>query len=475
LTLRGYAAGMTIAQRAVIMLCVPAWVGFAAAQTPPTTSPNSEVRRHIDAFVAALTSGHPDAFEAMALEHCTPAFRERRTAADRAQLLARLRTDFGTMRVQSIRHTGEGVEVQITGSTSLQGRVMLTLEQQPAGRIDRFGIDVEAGRSPREASSSPPPTLSRDMDDAALAAALDRHLSALSASGDFAGVVLVARGGRTPFVRGYGEADRENHVANAPGTRFNIGSINKSFTTVAITKLIGAGRLKLTDTLGTLLPDHPNADAREATVQQLLEHQGGVADFFGPDFANMPKDTLRSNRDYYRLVASKPLTFAPGTSRRYCNGCFIVLGEIIARVSGLSYEDYILQHVFGPAGMTSAAFLGPEPGRPDVARGYTRRSAAGPDLRPNASMVGARGSAAGGAYATAGDLLAYVQALRGHRLLTAEQTASVASGSFGIAGGAPGLNAVIQADDDTVVIVLANLDPPHAEQLGGAIAKQLSR
>jgi hypothetical protein len=91
-------------------------------------------------------------------------------------------------------------------------------------------------------------------------------------------------------------------------------------------------------------------------------------------------------------------------------------------------------------------------------------------------MFGARGSAAGGAYATAGDLLAFVEALRAHRLLTPEQTATVVrGGGLGIAGGAPGLNAAIEANGDLVVIVLANLDPPAAEQLGAAIARQLAR
>jgi CubicO group peptidase (beta-lactamase class C family) len=466
-------AGMRIGHRPAITLCLLAWVGIVSAQAPSST-PDPEVRRRVDAFFEALASGQPATFEAMARDHCTPAFIERRTPADRAQMLQRLRGDFGSMRLEAVRRTDDGVELTIHGSTGVQGRLLLTLEPQPPGRIDRFGIEVEAGGG-RELPAVPLPPITRDTTDAALAPALDGYLSSLAANGQFSGVVLVSRAGRTAFARAYGEADRDTHVANALTTRFNIGSINKSFTAVAIARLVGEGTLKLTDTVGLLLPDHPGADARAATVQQLLDHQGGIADFFGPAFEAAPKDALRSNRDYYRLVASQPLTFAPGTSRRYCNGCYIVLGEIIAQVSGRPYEDYIAEHVFRPAGMKGAGFLGQEPPQADVAQGYTRRSAAGTDLRRNAQMVGARGNAAGGAYATAGDLLAYVEALRAHRLLTPAQTASVmGGGGLGIAGGAPGLNAVIEANGDLVVIVLANLDPPTAEQLGTAIARQLT-
>jgi CubicO group peptidase (beta-lactamase class C family) len=464
---------MRIGHRFATTLGLLAWVGIVSAQVPPAT-PDPEVRRRTDAFFEALASGQSATFETMAREHCTPAFLVRRTPADRAQMLARLRDDFGAMRLDAVSRTDDGVELAIVGSTGMHGRLRLVLEPKAPGRIDRFGIEVDAGGD-REPPAGPPPPITRDMTDAALQPALDGYLSSLTASGQFAGVVLVSRAGRTAFARAYGEANRETHVANALTTRFNIGSINKSFTAVAIARLVGEGSLKLTDTIGMRLPDHPNADAHGATVQQLLDHQGGIADIFGPAFEAAPKDTLRSNHDYYRLVASQPLTFAPGTNRRYCNGCYVVLGEIIARVSGRPYEEYIGEHVFRPAGMTTAGFLGPEPPQADVARGYTRGQGAASDLRSNASMHGARGSAAGGAYATAGDLLAYVEAVRAHRLLKPEQTARVMrDGGLGIAGGAPGLNAAIEASGDVVVIALANLDPPAAEQVGLAIARQLT-
>ena len=319
------------------------------------------------------------------------------------------------------------------------------------------------------------------MTPAELQQGLDAYLAPLVASDAFSGVVLVAKSGEPVYEKAFGPADREHKAANRVDTRFNIGSINKIFTKTAVAQLVSQGKLKLSDTLGALLPDYPNAETKSATVDQLLSHQGGVADFFGPVFDKASKDQFRSNADYYRLVASQPPLFAPGARRQYCNGCYIVLGAIVAKVSGVAYEDYIAAHVYTPAGMTTA---GPT-GQP-AAVGYTRRAPGGDGpLRSNVSMHGVSGSAAGGGYATARDLLNFEAALRAGRLADPTQTAWLlqvdqvtpgrSEGGLGIAGGAPGLNGILESSKTWTVVVLANLDPPAAQQLGVAIHRQLSR
>src|SRR6202008_1188245 len=94
-----------------------------------------------------------------------------------------------------------------------------------------------------------------------------------------------------------------------------------------------------------------------ATVQQLLSHEGGVADIFRPAFRDLPTNTLDGNHAYYAFVSQQPPTFAPGAQREYCNGCYVVLGEMIERIAGQRYEDYIAENVFAPAGMTHSGFL----------------------------------------------------------------------------------------------------------------------
>jgi len=437
-------------------------------------------KARVDAFFAALSAGDPARFEAMAQANFDPAMLARRTPEDRRQMVERVKADFGQMRLTSVERRPDGpVQLKVSGSTGLRGTIELTLGPAPDERIMRMGIQVgEAG----EAGDQPkPPDINGRMDAAALAEGLDAYLAPRAASGEFSGVVLVAREGVPVYEKAFGLADRAESRPNTSSTRFSIGSINKIFTKTAVAQLVSKGAMKLSDTLGALLPDYPNATSRSATVEQLLEHQAGISDFFGPAFTAAAKDQFRSNADYYRFVGSQPPAFAPGARREYCNGCYIVLGAIVEKVSGMPYEDYIAKHVYGPAGMTAAG-----PTANGAAVGYTRRGGAGEGPpRDNRSMHGVSGSAAGGGYATARDLLAFDQALREGKLADPAATARLlqvgavtpgrSDGSLGIAGGAPGLNGILESSREWTVVVLANLDPPAAQQLGVAIHRQLSQ
>ncbi len=133
----------------------------------------------------------------------------------------------------------------------------------------------------------------------------------------------------------------------------------------------------------------------------------------------------------------------------------------------MPYEKYVAENVFSRAEMTSTGY--PRSDRPeaDIALGYTRR---GGDtaLRNNIAMHGVTGSAAGGGYSTALDLLTYAKAVRAGRFPGVEP-------GIGAAGGAPGINAVLETRGEWVVIVLTNFDPPTGERIGIAIADALER
>jgi CubicO group peptidase (beta-lactamase class C family) len=436
-------------------------------------------KQRVDAFFAALSAGDPAGFEAMAKANFDPAMLARRTPEDRRQMVERVKSDFGRMRLVSADRRDNGpVLLKVSGATGLQATIEITLGPPPDERIMRVAIELgEAGGG--EPAEPAPPEINGRMDPQALAAGLDAYLAPLVASGEFSGVVLLAKQGVPVYEKAFGQADRAQGTANTVSTRFNIGSINKIFTKTAILQLVSRNALKLSDTIGTLLPDYPNETSRAATVAQLLEHQGGIADFFGPAFAAAPKDQFRSNADYYRFVSSLPPAFAPGARREYCNGCYIVLGAIIEKVSGMPYETYVARHVYSPAAMTTAGPLGT-----GAAVGYTRRDGAGEGPpRDNRTMHGVSGSAAGGGYATARDLLVFDEALRQGKLADKAATAQLlqvadvtpgrSEGSLGIAGGAAGLNAILESSRDWTVVVLANLDPPAARRLGVAIHRQL--
>ena len=296
-----------------------------------------------------------------------------------------------------------------------------------------------------------------------------RSLDSLVALDQFPGVVVLAKGGTPVFQRAYGMADREAKRLNTLETAFNLGSINKLFTATAIRQLVAAGKIDLDSTLARYLPDYPNHDiARRVTIRQLMEFRSGIGgDIFGVPAGGHRHD-VRHNRDYLPLFAPEAPLFEPGTQRRYSNAGYVVLGLVVEKVSGEDYYEYVRRHIYEPAGMQRTAHFPVDSLPPNTAVGYTRggdNAPASAPLTPNKELLPGRGSAAGGGYSTAQDLLRLLDAIRAHRL-----TGAPPSG-LGVAGGAPGLTGVIEGalPGGYDVIVLANLDPPAAERVARLI------
>lgn len=312
------------------------------------------------------------------------------------------------------------------------------------------------------------------LDQPTLVARLGAALDSLARREEFSGVVVLARGGAPIFERAYGDADRDAHRPNRIDTGFNLGSINKVFTATAIRQLAAAGKLDLDSTLGKYWPDYPNADvARKVTIRQILQMRSGIGgNIFGVPAGGKRHD-VRDNRDYLPLFAKEPLHFEPGTRQEYSNAGFVVLGLLVERLSGETYYDYVRKHIFEPAGMTRTGSWPVDSLPPNTAIGYTSRRSYGDlmqlPLHRNTELLPGRGSSAGGGYSTAQDLLRFLQALR---------AGSIPGGppaGLGVAGGALGLNAVLEGDlpGGYDLVVLANLDPPAAETVSVLVRRWL--
>lgn len=231
----------------------------------------------------------------------------------------------------------------------------------------------------------------------------------------FSGVVLVARRGKPLFSHAYGLANRSYDVPNTLAMRFNLASITKMFTAVAVAQLVEAGKLSYDDPVGKIIPDYPNADvAKRVTVHHLLSHTSGIIDVRSPAEENAPMG--RTIAEGLSVFVNEPLSFPPGERFSYSNSGFILLGRIVEKASGQDYYDYVREHVFRPAGMTQSGFLRMDVPNHNVASGY----ADGPDgtRRDNIFALGLRGSPAGGAYATAGDMDRFARALMDGRLVS---------------------------------------------------------
>jgi D-alanyl-D-alanine carboxypeptidase len=456
------------------------------AVAQPAAEVSAATRTAVERLVAVLSAGDPEAFERFAQESFSPAMLARRTPDDRRQFVNRVHGDLGRLQLLEIVPAGpSAVEAKVRSAANpgLTATFVVEMEPAPPHRIASLGMDVSQGGGDEPKTQLPPlPAIAGVREPQALAALLDPYLQGLAAADRLSGNVLVAFAGAPIYTASFGLADRERSVANDASTRFNIASIGKKLTHVAVAQLLAQGKLALDDVIGEHLPEHPNREAAEkATIAHLLDHRAGIADMFRLPPAPQPP---RANRDWYAIVAPAPLDFPPGTANRYCNGCYVVLGEIIAAVSGMPYEEYVAKHVVGPAGMTATAFLGFGEGAPGQAVPYTRTPEG---LRPPGLRPGMRGSGAGGVYASAADLLAFDNALRAYRLTDRERTAWLlgsegeevapgrAAGGMSAAGGSPGTSAVLEGDGRWTVVVLTNRDPRFGEDLGVALARALSQ
>jgi CubicO group peptidase (beta-lactamase class C family) len=240
-----------------------------------------------------------------------------------------------------------------------------------------------------------------------LGTALDSSLTRFAAYG-FSGTVLVMRQNRIVLLKGYGLADVERGVPNRAVTRYEMNSMTKMFTGVAILQLVASGRLGLNDPVERHLGPFPPGK-QGATVAHLTTHTSGLI-VAGTNLAGDTRD------DFVRDVKRTPRESPPGTQYRYTNAGFSLLAALIEMGSGETYEQYLRRHEFTPAGMGTAIFRNEVPRNDSLfARGYVgtpARLEAGP---PNPYIWGTIG--AGGVWSTVGDMYRWLIALKEHRVL----------------------------------------------------------
>lgn len=182
----------------------------------------------------------------------------------------------------------------------------------------------------------------------------------MKARGIPGGALAVVQDRRLVYARGYGWADREKKIPVALDSLFRIASISKPFTAVAVLQLAEQGRLKLHDRVFELLSQKADGRLREITIRQLLQHTGGWdrGKSFDPMFRSKAiAETLgvacpAGPDAIIRYMLGQPLQFDPGTHYAYSNYGYCVLGRVIEKISGMSYEAFVKERVLAPAGIT---------------------------------------------------------------------------------------------------------------------------
>ncbi|MEW6208334.1 MAG: serine hydrolase domain-containing protein [Acidobacteriota bacterium] len=195
-----------------------------------------------------------------------------------------------------------------------------------------------------------------------IGAKIDRYLTQAAAFG-FSGSALVAKDGRILLNKGYGFADRKRRLEMTADTVMETGSVTKQFTAAAIMKLEMMGKLKTEDPISKYLDQVPE-DKAQVTIHHLLTHTAGFPEYSGGDYAVSPRDeTIR------RILATR-LRNEPGKTYAYSNAGYSALAAIVEKVSGQSYESFLSEHFFKPAGMTSTGYVMPKWNKDALPHGY---------------------------------------------------------------------------------------------------------
>ena len=249
-------------------------------------------------------------------------------------------------------------------------------------------------------------------------AAIDQLLSTFKADGPGA-AVLVAQKGKIIYQKAVGMADIELGVPLRTDHVFRIGSVSKQFTAMAILQLMEQGKLSLEDDITKFIPDYPTT-GKHITVEHLLTHTSGIKSYTDmkewDDMTRRKDFTPGELVDYFK---NQPMDFEPGTKWQYNNSGYILLGFIIEKVSGITYQEYIIKNMFQPLGMTHSYYGDVKPLIKNRANGYSQSDVSG--TYANAEYLSmTQPYAAGSLLSTVEDLYTWTKALHNGKVVKSE-------------------------------------------------------
>ncbi|MEE8404076.1 MAG: serine hydrolase domain-containing protein [candidate division Zixibacteria bacterium] len=438
----------------------------------------AQLKQIAEGIVESLNSGDSDQRGRFLKKHYVNA--DSASAIERWQgHLGRFSQELGEVKIHSIdvsdpAHLQLLIKTTNPRSISMWKNLVVHMDSQRPEKF--FSLGMQPGQDPTVVLPDRPLTTKE------IAKYVNDFIYDMVVRDVFSGAVSLAKDGKPFFTGAYGKANLRWDIENKLNTKFNLGSMNKMFTGVAICQLVSQGKLSFDDLIIKHLPDYANKEvANKVTVHHLLTHTSGMGSYWEA-MANTDWTKLRSVRDFADLAVNDPLEFEPGERFSYSNSGPLVLGLIIEAISGLDYHDYIRKYVTGPAGMINTACYNADDVIPNLAQGYYWDDDANA-LRSNIFAHSARGSAAGGGFSTVEDLQRFARSLYDGTILPADMleiytTGKVENGpndkyaylisdsrwdghrTVGHAGGAPGINADLKIFTDIgfTVTAMSNVD-----------------
>lgn len=315
---------------------------------------------------------------------------------------------------------------------------------------------------------------------------VDEYINAYMKMNRFSGSILIAQQGKILVSKGYGMANYEHDVPNTPQTKFRLGSITKQFTSMAIMQLQERGLLDVNDHVVKYIPDYAEV-GNKITIHHLLTHTSGIPNFTSfPDYVKTMMLPSPVEKTIERFK-DRALEFEPGEKYKYSNSGYILLGYIVEKASGKSYEEYITENIFLPLNMQNTGY--------DHHHTLMKQRAAGYALTDeglvNASYIDMSiPHGAGALYSTVEDLYIWDRALYTEKLINKSSLDKIFTpfkGKYGYGwgirtlfnrnrishgGGIDGFRTDISrwVDDDACIIVLSNLENAPAGKISRDLA-----
>ena len=421
-------------------------------------------------FSRFLLDAKPNMIENYIENNFTPAFRDNETLEKR----------IATFMDWKVKGGFELVEVQNKSRNQLFALIRNPISEeywQLVFEVERrmpFRIsDIKIGRAAL-------PILENNLDDDKVATCLLEYAERMSAIELFSGAVLIARNGRVIGRGAFGFANQDFEIPNTIDTRFNIASLGKSWTGVAIAQLVQNGKLAFQSKVTDFIQYPKCEDAKKIEIRHLLSHTSGLGTYFNDNLKKTPRHFIRSVDDYLALDSSQQLAFSPGSKWEYSNTGFVLAGKIIEIVTGMSYFDYIKENIFEPAGMSNSGFFEYDFVNKQLAVGYWKKWSSEGYRTMNCLFENfVVGCPAGGGCSTIDDIFAFTQALNEGVLIDKTMLETITTAKpelnspyygygfsihperalYGHSGGMMGVSANVDIFQDPagwVVVILAN-------------------
>lgn len=257
-----------------------------------------------------------------------------------------------------------------------------------------------------------------------IAKELNKYVKRMGKKGVFSGSVLLSKENNIILKKTTGLANRRFNISNNVETKFNLGSMNKMFTAVAIMQLVESGRLSLNDRLSLFIDESwlSKEISQKIQIKHLLSHTAGLGSYFNDIYRSSAKDNFRDLSDYKVLIEGDVLKFKPGKGYAYSNNGMFLLGLVIEKASGEDYFDYIRNHVYLKANMINSGSYDLDQPVSNLATGYLPSFESRSGWRNNNLLLPVKGGPAGGGYSTTGDLHRFSVALLRYKLLNKSLT-----------------------------------------------------